>query len=156
MSINTELLNTVIATAAQHGLDQGQLAKKASIRPETISRAKKRGTIDLMTLQRLAQATELELTLRPVGGTGAIPNSPLAQPRFGLAWSNPNASAQALVSNAIKKGHYHLLLEAAAAHGLAFVHEQLHAMAPALAPRSMQEVLRKLSNIEKGFSHAQA
>ncbi len=156
MSIYAELLNTVIAIAAQRGLDQRQLAQRADIRPETISRAKKRGTVDLTTLQRLAQAAELELTLRPLKGTGAISNSPLAQPRFGLAWSNPNASAEALVSNALKKGHYHLLLQAAAAHGLAFVHEQLHAMAPALAPKSKQEVLRKLSNIEKGFSNAQA
>ena len=156
MSTSTELLNNILSAAVQQGLDQASLAAHAKGRPETISRAKKRDTVDLKTLQSLARAAGLQLTLEPVNVGDKSTISPLAHPRFGLAWSNPNASAEALVCNAIKNGNYHLLLQAAVAHGLGFVQQQLGAMAPTLRPKSHQEVQRKIANIEKGFSHAQA
>lgn len=156
MSISTELLPNILSAALQQGLDQAQLAAKAKVRPETISRAKRRDTVDLRTLQSLAQVVGLELTLQPLPQKDSASASPLAHPRLGLAWSNPNATAQALVCNAIKNGNYHLLLQAAVGHGLGFVRQQFDAIAPALRPKARDAVQRKLANIEKGFSHAQA
>lgn len=155
MSTSSELLSSILSAAMQQGLDQTHLATQAKIRPETISRAKKRDAVDFKTLQSLAGAAGLELTLQPLKTKDAAPNSPLAHPRFGLAWSNPNASAEALVCNAIKNGNYHLLLQATIGHGLAFVRQQLATIAPTLRPKSHEEVQRKMANIEKGFLRAQ-
>jgi transcriptional regulator with XRE-family HTH domain len=156
MPTSSELLQNILTAATQQGLDQAQLAAKAKVRPETISRAKKRDTADIKTLQSLAHAAGLELQLQPLPSKNTAPTSPLAHPRFGLAWSNPNASAEALVCNAIKSGNYHLLLNAAVGHGLVFLRQQFNAIAPTLRAQSRKEIKRKLGNIERGFSHAQA
>lgn len=135
------------------------LARRASLRPETISRAKRRGTIDLASIEALASAAGLRLTLEPAGQPGPDRieyQSPLAHPKFGLAWSNPGAGAAALVVSALRNGNYMLLLEAATAHGLDFVRQQLGAIAPTLKPSTRSELVRKLGSIEKGFARAQA
>jgi DNA-binding phage protein len=154
MSIDSELLNQVLAVAARRGLDQAQLASQAKVRPETISRAKKRGTVDFNTLESLARVVGYELRLQQRDPNTKPASSPLADPRHGLAWSNPNASAESLVCNAIKNGNFHLLLQAAAAHGLAFVRQQFEGIASSLRPHARREIQRKLANIEKGFSRA--
>lgn len=164
MTTPATLLTTILDRAAERGWEQAELAHHAAIRPETLSRAKKRGTMDLSSLQSLASAVELELALLPsplpkVATEAAVaptPKSPLAHPTFGLAWSNPDASAAALVTAAIRNGNYHLLLEAVAAHGLAFVQQQFDEVAPVLRPQAQQDVQRKLQNIHKGFQLAEA
>lgn len=156
MSINAELLNKILLTASQQGLDQARLAARAKVRPETISRAKKRGTVDLDTLESLAEAVGLQLTMQPLKVSTEAPTSPLAHPRYGLAWSNPNATAEALVCNAIKNGNFYLLLESVSTYGLDFVRRQFDSMASSLRLKSRAEIQRKLANIEKGFACAQA
>lgn len=162
MGLETELLQTILGRASGSGISQLQLAERAALRPETISRAKKRGTIDLKSLDAMARAIGMRLQLVPaepaVPPSGDLPNrqSPLADPKFGLAWSNRNASAEALVISAIRSGNYHLLLEAAAAHGMPLVRRQLKVIGPKLRPAAREEVERQLRNIERGFADAQA
>lgn len=156
MSIHAELLNQILSMASQQGLDQAHLAARARVRPETISRAKKRGTVDLDTLESLAQVVGTKLMLQTLEPEPKTQSSPLAHPRYGLAWSNPNASAEALVCNAIKKGSFELLLKSAVTYGLDFVRQQFDSVASSLRPKSRAEIERKLANIEKGFACAQA
>ena len=54
MSIQADLVDTLLQAARAQGLDQRQLAERAGLRPETVSRAKRRGTLDLSSLQALA------------------------------------------------------------------------------------------------------
>ena len=168
MSIKQSLLSQVIDAARAVQLDQSHLAHAAGVAPETISRAKRRGTIDLSTLQALAQAVGLELTLSAAShavtpgppASASAKRSPLADPSLGLAWSNPAMSDAALVRNALMKGTYQLVLEAVLAHGLPFVQQQwalLMADPDARMPhRTSADVTRKLNNIERGMSHAAA
>ncbi len=165
MSTSQSLVETVLHAAQAQGLDQSRLARRAGLRAETVSRAKHRGTIDLASLQALAQAVGLELTLQPVSGTEALPvrrerspaqRSPLADPKWGLAWSNPDAPADVLVRNALAHGNFDLLLQAVLGHGLAFVKTQWRQVSPTLPTRARQEVERKLNNIEQGLNDAAA
>lgn len=165
MSISQSLVDTVLHAAQAQGLDQIRLARRAGLRAETVSRAKHRGTIDLGSLQALAQAVGLELSLRPRPDTSPLPatgqrstgqRSPLADPKWGLAWSNPDAPAEALVRNALAHGNFDLLLQAVLGHGMDTVRTQWRQVAPTLPSRARQEVERKLRNIEQGLNDAES
>lgn len=165
MSISQSLVDTVLHAAQAQGLDQIRLARRAGLRAETVSRAKHRGTIDLGSLQALAQAVGLELSLRPRPNTSPLPatgqrstgqRSPLADPKWGLAWSNPDAPAEALVRNALAHGNFDLLLQAVLSHGMDTVRTQWRQVAPTLPSRARQEVERKLRNIEQGLNDAES
>jgi hypothetical protein len=67
-TVSSDLLNKVLNTARDAGSDQITLARVAGVAPETISRAKKRKTMDVATLNALAMAAGLKLTLTPHGG----------------------------------------------------------------------------------------
>ena len=67
----TELLNLIIETARQHGISQGELAARAGIRQETLSRAKRNPAISLKTFQALARAAGLRIQL--------VPDNPVAE-----------------------------------------------------------------------------
>ncbi len=57
------LLSHVLASAKSAGIDQRELAQRAGIRPETLSRLKSRGRGDLDTLDRMAGIVGLRLAL---------------------------------------------------------------------------------------------
>lgn len=162
MSIATLLLEQVLASAQQAGLDQARLAQAAGLAPETISRAKKRGTIDLATIDALARVAGLQLGLAPQGKppkAAARPpaaRSPLADPKWGLAWSNPAIDNGTLIRNALAKGGLLLLLEAVKAHGMPEVLAQWSQVRPTLKPRAQAEVERQLHNLQEGMSRAPA
>lgn len=162
MSIAGTLLNQVLVTAQAAGLDQARLAKAAGVAPETISRAKKRGTIDLKSIDALARVAGLQLEL--VRDHLAAPNpqppsersSTLADPKWGLAWSNTRIDTGTLIRNALAKGGFALVLEAVRAHGLKEVMDQMQVIRPELKPRTQAELDRQLQNIAKGIANAQA
>jgi hypothetical protein len=162
-----DLIETVLHRAHEQGLDPAPLARRAGLRAETLSRARRRGSISLRSLQALSSAASLELRLVPCAGkeTAAIRDagsrpaachSPLAESRWGLAWSNPGVPTEVLLRNALANGNFELLLEAALAHGLDAVQQQWRIVGPNLSARARQEVERKLLNIQKGFDEADA
>ena len=173
MSSVPQLLTLVLEAARQADMDQLGLAAAAGVAPETLSRAKKRGTIDLATLQALASVVGLSLSLE--SAAAADPPGPpsrrarkmtvagraaLSHPSRGLAWSNPAVSDEVLVRNALKRGSFHLLLDATLGYGLPFVREQWDLIRSdvglGLSGRTQTEIARKLDNIERGLRDAQA
>ncbi|WJW76602.1 helix-turn-helix transcriptional regulator [Thiohalobacter sp. IOR34] len=62
---STTLLEQILAAARERGLTQQQLASRAGITPETLSRMKKRGSGELTTIERLAAIVGLRLSLLP-------------------------------------------------------------------------------------------
>jgi transcriptional regulator with XRE-family HTH domain len=68
---NSDLIERVIAAAKARGLSQGELAERAGIRPETLSRAKKNPNISLTTFEALARVAGLQVQL--------IPDNPVAE-----------------------------------------------------------------------------
>ncbi len=60
-----ELLETILATARQRGWDQKTLLQRAGLGPTTLSKLKRARDARLSTLERLANAVDLTLSLRP-------------------------------------------------------------------------------------------
>jgi len=175
-AIHQSLLEAVLAAARGVGMDQSTLAEAAGLAPETLSRSKKRKSMEVQTLAALAQAAGLELAVRqkvplpqvqdqtvialarPEPPTRA--NPPLSDPRWGLSWSSRSPKPEALVRNALKKGNYAPILQAVLEYGSPFVRAQLealHATGELQASTGSGEALAKmLGNIEKGIHRAQA
>lgn len=65
------LIGKIISAGKRNNIDQGELAQRAGIRPETLSRAKKNPNIHLDTLKDLARIVGLRVTL--------VPDHPVAQ-----------------------------------------------------------------------------
>lgn len=59
------LIEEIVAEGKNQGLDQREIACRAGISPETLSRAKKSSDIQFSTLSRLAAAVGLRLALVP-------------------------------------------------------------------------------------------
>lgn len=143
-------------------MDQAQLARAAGLAPETVSRAKRRGTMDLASIDALAKAAGLQIGLAPIASPREVTvktppaRSPLADPKWGLAWSNTAIDPKVLIRNALAKGGFLLLLEAVKAHGLQEVLTQWVKVKPDVRPRAQAEVERQLRNIQQGISRAQA
>jgi ribosome-binding protein aMBF1 (putative translation factor) len=60
-----QLLNRITAAAAEQGLDEQDLARRAGAAPETLSRMKTRGHGDFGLLVRLARVVGLKLVAVP-------------------------------------------------------------------------------------------
>lgn len=65
MSVTTHLLTQIIELAKRKGLKQKDLAERAGLSAETLSRAKKSGDMHLSNLQKLANIVGLQLCLSP-------------------------------------------------------------------------------------------
>lgn len=155
--VEESLIDRILEAARSKGLDQKTLADLAGIRAETISRAKKRGSMDVSTVTRLARAAGLELTLGSAGSPLKRPT--LSDPRWGLAWSNPAISDEALIQNALLKGAFTAILEAAVQYGSDRVQSQWKSLcrsdeAPGAGTRAYVD--RMLANIQIGLSRAAA
>jgi DNA-binding phage protein len=175
-AIHQSLLEAVLAAARKVGMDQSRLAEVAGLAPETLSRSKKRKSMEVQTLAALAQAAGLELAVQQKKprvrlrghAAHAIPlrkaevpgNPPLSDPRWGLSWSSQSPKPEALVRNALKKGNYAPVLQAVLEYGSPFVREQLLALRETgelqASTDSGEALARMLRNIEKGISRAQA
>ncbi len=67
----TDLIQEIIDAARAQGISQGELAQRAGIRQETLSRAKKNPSISLKTFVELAHIAGLRVQL--------IPDNPVAE-----------------------------------------------------------------------------
>ena len=65
MSATSDLLAQIIDLARRKGLKQKDLAERAGLSPESISRAKKTGDMHLSSLVELARVVGLKLCLSP-------------------------------------------------------------------------------------------
>lgn len=59
------IINQIITAAKSQGISQGELATRAGIRQETLSRARKHSTLRFSTMQQLAQIVGLSFKLVP-------------------------------------------------------------------------------------------
>ncbi|NOQ89549.1 MAG: helix-turn-helix domain-containing protein [Gammaproteobacteria bacterium] len=66
----SDIINEIIKMAKIQNISQGELASRAGIRQETLSRARKNSTLRFSTVQQLAQIVGLQLKL--------IPDNPVA------------------------------------------------------------------------------
>lgn len=164
MHAPAQLLQPILAAARRRGLDQAGLARSAGLSPECISRAKRRTSMDLSTLVSLADAAGMEIRVeprQPPEPTPAPTPKGLADPAWGLAWSNPEGiSDTALIRAALRRGNFSVVLQACAEHGVDRVASEWQAMRqqpePEAGPALVAQVERVLRNIRRGRQHAAA
>lgn len=164
MQTPAQLLKPILQAARQQGLDQAGLAKAAGLSAESISRAKRRPSMDLSTLASLAEAAGMEIRVEPQR-TRPPSSSPkihqgLADPAWGLAWSNPEGiSETALIRAALRRGNFAVVLEACAAHGTERVTAEWREMTRPSESEPGQalvsQVERILRNIRQGQQQTQ-
>lgn len=65
MSDGSELLQKILKLGKEKGLKQFDIAQRAGIKPESLSRAKKSGDMRVSTLNALAHAVGMKLALVP-------------------------------------------------------------------------------------------
>lgn len=70
-ALASAVLDRVLAEAKARGLSRRELARRAGVRPETVSRIASRGTCDLATLAGLAAAVGLRFGLHDDAPQGA-------------------------------------------------------------------------------------
>jgi len=58
-----DIINEIINAAKSQSISQGELAARAGIRQETLSRAKKNSNLRFSTIEQLAQIVGLQLKL---------------------------------------------------------------------------------------------
>ena len=81
----TDIINEIIKIAKAQDISQGELATRAGIRQETLSRARKNSTLRFKTVQQLAQIVGLKLKL--------IPDNPVADKvQEGTLFPSPGSS----------------------------------------------------------------
>lgn len=161
-SLNIQLLQQVLTAADARGIDQSKLATEAGIKPETLSRAKKRGDIQLSTIARLSSIVGLQVVLQPSTKAGpsikatATAGAALSKSRFGLSWSNPHAKEDVLLRNALLQGRFYAILESAAQDGIPFVRQQMKQLQDAgdLNEDRAAKLDRMVKSIERGFAQA--
>lgn len=162
-SLSVQLLQQVLKAAQANGVDQACLAEEAGLKPETISRAKKRAGMELNTIARLASVVGLQVVLQPVtvktDETQQAPTvsaAPLSKARFGLAWSNPGAQEGPLLRKALLQGRFDAILEAAAQDGVPFVRRQMKELRESgdLGGDQSVKLERIVKSIERGFADA--
>ena len=66
----SDIINEIIRAAKARHINQGELAARAGIRQETLSRAKKNANLSFKTVAQLAEVAGLKLKL--------IPDNPVA------------------------------------------------------------------------------
>lgn len=158
----TAILNETLARAKELSLDQKELALLSGVRPETISRAKKRGTMDSRTLDKLVSAVGLQLSLqvRAKPEINALEHkSRLRDSKWGLAWSNSAITDEVLIRKALVTGRFSVILQACLDFGLDRVRSQWTVVSQDSEMTSLmtrQLINDIINNITKGFSNVKA
>ncbi len=126
----------IFSRSQELGWTHTELARRAGVARETISRLRHRQDADFSLLAKLCQALGLTMELRTA--------QPLSL-SFPYNWSNPAMSAEAMMAAILERGLFEDVLEAARYWGL----ERLQAVAQqqTLEPT----VQRMLRNIAAGF-----
>ncbi|MEX1166323.1 MAG: hypothetical protein WEK74_05550 [Hydrogenophaga sp.] len=120
--------------------------------------------MDLSTLAALAEAAGMEIRVEPqrtqLAGASPKIHQRLADPAWGLAWSNPEGiSEKALIRAALRRGNFAVVLETCAEQGTdrmaAEWHEMTRLSAPELGQALVAQVERILRNIRQGQQQTQ-
>ncbi len=131
------LQHQIFSRSQELGWTHTELARRAGVARETVSRLKQRQDADYSLLTKLCQALGLTMELRQ--------EQPLRL-SFPYNWSNPAMSADAMMLAILERGLFDDVLEAARYWGLARLQAVAKDHSPSLA------VQRMLRNIEAGFA----
>ena len=136
----SSLLESLQQHQAGSGLTKRELAHRAGVRPELLSRLNSQQGIDTRTLNKLANALDLDIVLQP----RRAPETPSKARRLGLSlpydWSNPNISDIALIRKSLEYANLGDLTRLALEFGVDRLESEMRNM-PAALTRSAEMVL---------------
>ena len=134
------LLESLQQHQVASGLTKRELAHRAGVRPELLSRLNSQQGIDTRTLNKLANALDLDIVLQP----RRAPETPSKAKRLGLSlpydWSNPNISDIALIRKSLEYANLGDLTRLALEFGVDRLESEMRNM-PAALTRSAEMVL---------------
>ena len=134
------LLESLQQHQVASGLTKRELAHRAGVRPELLSRLNSQQGIDTRTLNKLANALDLDIVLQP----RRAPETPSKAKRLGLSlpydWSNPNISDIALIRKLLEYANLGDLTRLALEFGVDRLESEMRNM-PAALTRSAEMVL---------------
>lgn len=145
-----QLVAQILDTARSRGLSQKDLALRASVPEETLSRLKGKADVRTDVLERLANVVGLTVSLSSKGKT-------FQEKYRTLVASNPGAPPEVFVRKALLHPDFSVLLDAALAFGLPMLNEQwgiLEAEKSPEATRAAPAAKRMLRNISDGYNQA--
>lgn len=138
----------MVAATAQGIGSQLELAQRAGITPETLSRVRRRGTADFSTVVRLMDAAGLELAVRPkTGGRRQFVREALD---FPYNWSNPAMSDETLIHKVLERSR----LEDVVRIVQRFGYPRVKGVAETMGLDERPVLRRTLRNIERGIKVA--
>lgn len=112
------LVGDIISFAQARGIQQRELAVKAQLPEETLSRVKRRGSAQLRLVEALAAAAGLRLVLEPMPKLPDSSRTPFRVKYRTLVWSNPEASDELYIRKALLTGQIAVLTDAVAEYGI--------------------------------------
>jgi DNA-binding Xre family transcriptional regulator len=133
------IISAIFNRSAALGWSQTELARRASVARESVSRLRSRSDVDFSLLHKLCNALGLQLT--------TLEGGPLAL-SFPYNWSNSTMSADKVIAAVLARGIFADVLEVARYYGLERVKQHIDLGA------ATTEVQRMLCNIEAGFAAA--
>jgi transcriptional regulator with XRE-family HTH domain len=139
-AITTEIFSRCAAL----GWSQTELARRAGVARESVSRLRSRSDADFSLLHKLCEALGLQLTVNHV--------QPLRL-SFPYNWSNSAMPAESVIAAVLERGIFADVLEVARYYGMARVRQQFNPVQLDLPALTLQ---RMLGNIETGFATAHA
>lgn len=157
-TVNMPLLDQIFAFAKAQGITQKELAGKAGIPQESLSRLKGRNSVKAKTLELLADAIGLELVLLPKSKPAAAKVTFREKYKY-LAWSDSQASTEVLLRQALIQPDFSILLDAAVEFGLPELMKQWAELLAKPDPATLRAepiTSRMLSHIAEGFRDADA
>jgi len=167
--LSGSLIDEILRTAAQKNLSQKELAARAHLSEEALSRMKKRGSARLSAVERLAEAAGMRVAIVPAAqsdvSTASAAN--LSTPankatRFRdrhpeLVWSNRGADDAIYIRRALVDPRFTTLLDAAREFGVDRLEREWQVLAAtpsAEVRRAQQATTRILRNIRRGYEQA--
>lgn len=134
------LLESFSQHLASSGLTKRELAQRAGVRPELISRLNSQKSCDTGTLQKLADALGLEIVLQPKAAAPALSKAQRLGLSLPLDWSNPEIPDIALIRKSIEYANLADLTRLALEFGVERLEAEMQKM-PSTLTRSAARVL---------------
>ena len=121
------------------------IAQRAGVRPELLSRLERQESCDSATLEKIARAMNLEITIKPLDAVVVAANDGVSKAQrlemsMPYDWSNPEIPDQALIIKALQFAHLPDLTRLALHFGMGALESAL-ATLPAAEAQSAARVL---------------
>lgn len=159
MTKKSPLIAEIVEYAREQGLNQKELASRAHLPEETVSRAKTRGRATLEVTEALAAAAGAKLILAGPRRATTLSRDFRTKHGVALAWSDRNAPDDVLIRQALLQPRFQVLLDAAVTFGLDKLKGEWMRLRAEESPEALKArpaTERMLAHLDDGYLQATA